>query len=102
MFPTMRISDRPMGWTTMTTPGEQEGEKPGKIRTWWHPLLAGFLRWLLGRSYQLHEEVPVGKKPLQIDILLLRKAEGELPPEARRMLAGLAEHLNDFTLVELK
>jgi hypothetical protein len=55
----------------MTTPAEPEGGKPGKIRTWWHPLLAGFLRWQLGSHYELFEEVPVGKKPLQIDFLLL-------------------------------
>jgi hypothetical protein len=38
----------------------------------------------------------------QIDILLLRKVEGELSAGARQILAGLAEHLNDYTLIELK
>ena len=86
----------------MTTPAEQESDKPGKLRTWWHPLLAAFLRWQLGSHYQVQEEVPVGKKPLQIDILLLRKTQGDLSEEARKILAGLAEYLNDYTLVELK
>jgi hypothetical protein len=86
----------------MTTPAEPEGDKPGKIRTWWHPLLAGFLRWQLGSHYEVFEEVPVGKKPLQIDFLLLHKMQGELPEYARRILAGLAEYLNEYTLVELK
>jgi hypothetical protein len=86
----------------MTTPADQESDKPGKLRTWWHPLLAAFLRWQLGSHYQVQEEVPVGKKPLQIDILLLRKTQGELSEEARKILAGLAEYLNDYTLVELK
>jgi hypothetical protein len=76
--------------------------KPGKVRTWWHPLLAGFLRWQLGSHYRLQEEVPVGQKPLQIDVLLVRKEEGDLPEDARRVLAGLAEYLNEFTLLELK
>src|SRR2546423_857547 len=49
---------------------EAAGSKPGKIRTWWHPLLAAFLRWQLGGHYRLEEEVPVGQKPLQIDVLL--------------------------------
>jgi hypothetical protein len=75
---------------------------PGKTRTWWHPLLAGFLRWQLGSHYQIQEEVPVGQKPLQIDVLLLRKQDGELSEQARRVLAGLAEYLNEFTLLELK
>jgi hypothetical protein len=83
-------------------PAEASAGKPGKVRTWWHPLLAGLLRWQLGSHYRLQEEVPVGQKPLQIDVLLVRKIEGELPEEARQMLAGLAEHLNEFTLVELK
>lgn len=66
--------------------------RPGKIRTWWHPLLANFLRWQLGSHYHLEEEVPVGRKPLQIDVLLLRKLQGELPAHALQVLAGLAGH----------
>ncbi len=81
---------------------EGAGARPGKIRTWWHPLLANFLRWQLGSHYHLEEEVPVGQKPLQIDVLLLRKEEGELPEHARQVLAGLAEYLNELTLLELK
>jgi hypothetical protein len=86
----------------MSTAAEQESDRPGKIRTWWHPLLASFLRWQLGSHYEVHEEVPVGQKPLQIDILLLHKEQGELAEQARKVLAGLVEHLNDYTLVELK
>lgn len=85
----------------MSTP--DEAEKPGKTRTWWHPLLARLLSWQMSGQYQLFEEVNVGQKPLQIDILLVQKEQqGELPEEARKILAGLAEHLNDYTLVELK
>jgi hypothetical protein len=75
---------------------------PGKIRTWWHPLLASLLRWQLGSHYQLFEEVPVGQKPLQIDILLLQKEQGELSGDARQVLAGLAERLGELTLLEFK
>jgi hypothetical protein len=85
---------------------EAADTKPGKIRTWWHPLLANILRWQLDRHYHLQEEVPVGRKPLQIDILLLQQErgeeQGELPASACQMLAGLVEHLNEFTLVEFK
>jgi hypothetical protein len=86
----------------MTTSAEQEDDRPGKIRTWWHPLLASFLRWQLGSHYEVQEEVPVGKKPLQIDILLLHKTQGELAEPTRKILAGLVEYLNDYTLLELK
>jgi hypothetical protein len=81
---------------------EGTGTRPGKVRTWWHPLLANLLRWQLGEHYQLEEEVPVGQKPLQIDVLLLRKREGELPEDVRRLLAGLAEHFSEWTLLEFK
>jgi hypothetical protein len=86
----------------MTTPPNPEPDKPGKIRTWWHPLLAGVLRWQLGSNYQVCEEVPVGKKPLQIDFLLLHKTQGELSELARKLFAGLVDRLNEYTLIELK
>jgi hypothetical protein len=68
--------------------GPAAGDKPGKIWTWWHPLLANVLRWQLGSHYHLEEEVPVGKKPLQIDILLLHKEQGELPEQVRQVLGA--------------
>ncbi len=80
----------------------QSSGTPGKIRTWWHPLLANLLRWQLGEHYHLQEEVPVGQKPLQIDILLLHREKGELPASARQILAGLAEHFSEYTLLEFK
>jgi hypothetical protein len=81
---------------------ESQPAKPGKIRTWWHPLLANLLRWQLGTHYHLEEEVLVGQKPLQIDMLLLRKEQGELPGSARQILAGLVEYLGELTLLEFK
>ncbi len=87
---------------SITSPASPDPDKPGKIRTWWHPLLAGFLRWQLGSHYDVREEVPVGKKPLQIDFLLLHETQGELSDHARTLLAGLTEYLNEYTLVELK
>jgi hypothetical protein len=83
-------------------PAEPLTQQPGKLRTWWHPLLTNLLRWQLEPVYQVFEEVPVGKKPLQIDILLLSKGSGELSADARRLLAGLADHLNQYTLLEFK
>ncbi|MBV9123070.1 MAG: hypothetical protein JO112_06920 [Planctomycetes bacterium] len=83
-------------------PPPEPSPTPGKIRTWWHPLLASLLRWQLGSHYQLQEEVPVGQKPLQIDILLLHQEQGDLPDSARQILAGLVEHLGAYTLLEFK
>jgi hypothetical protein len=37
----------------MTTPPDPEADKPGKIRTWWHPLVASLLRWQLGSHYEV-------------------------------------------------
>ena len=83
-------------------PQAEEPAEPGKVRTWWHPLLVNLLRWQLGDHYRLEEEVSVGQKPLQIDILLLRKEQGDLPAEARAILAGLVERLGVLTLIEFK
>ncbi len=83
-------------------PPEPQPVQPGKIRTWWHLLLASLLRWQLGNAYHVEEEVPVGQKPLQIDILLLRKEQGELPARARQVLAGLVGYLGEITLLEFK
>ena len=58
--------------------------------------------WQMGGHYHLLEEVPIGIKPLQIDILLLLKEKGELSASARQLLAGLVEYLNEFTLIEFK
>ncbi len=85
---------------SLTPPAPES--KPGTIRTWWHPLLASFLRWQLGSHFQLEEELPVGQMPLKIDVLLLRRLEGDLPAHAQQVLAGLAEYLNDYTLLEFK
>ena len=90
-----------MSSASFQTP-ESQPPKPGKIRTWWHPLLANLLRWQLGTHYHLEEEVLVGQKPLQIDMLLLRKEQGELPGSARQILAGLVEYLGELTLLEFK
>src|SRR5580658_2893139 len=90
-----------MSQTLPQSADEPQG-KPGKIRTWWHPLLANMLRWQLGSHYEVHEEVSVGKKPLQIDLLLLHREQGELPARVRQILAGLVEYLGEFTLVEFK
>ncbi|MBV9124607.1 MAG: hypothetical protein JO112_14720 [Planctomycetes bacterium] len=89
----------------MEPPAPQPSEpnpSPGKIRTWWHPLFASLLRWQLGSHYLLQEEVPVGQKPLQIDILLLHQQQGDLPESARQILAGVVEHLGAYTLLEFK
>jgi hypothetical protein len=83
-------------------PQQPDPSTPGKTRTWWHPLLASVLRWQLADHYRVEEEVNVGKKPLQIDILLLQQQRGELPGSVRRMLTGLVEYLNAYTLLEFK
>jgi hypothetical protein len=88
--------------STPQLPSEGSDTKPGKIRTWWHPLLANLLRWQLGSHYHLEEEVPVGQKPLQIDLLLLQKEQGELPAHARAILSGLVERFGEWTLIEFK
>ncbi|MGH7202361.1 MAG: hypothetical protein ACREJB_17280, partial [Planctomycetaceae bacterium] len=75
---------------------------PGKMRTWWHPLLVGLLDWELGDAYEVRGEVNVGTAPLRADIVLIRRESGELPESARRDLRILVERLNRWTLIEFK
>ena len=77
-------------------------ERPGKTRTWWHQLLARLLDHELATAYSVREEVLVGKLPLRVDILLIRREGGELPATSQRDLSVLVPLLNRFTLIEFK
>lgn len=79
-----------------------ESERPGKVRTWWHPLLVRLLRYSLGSAFQVHEEISVGEQPLRVDVLLLRKADGALSDQARRLFPELVDLLSDYTYIEFK
>ena len=77
-------------------------EQLGKTRTCWHPLLARLLDHVLATAYTVHEEVLVGKLPLCVDILLIRREMGEVSEAGRRDLISLLPLLNRFTLIEFK
>jgi hypothetical protein len=76
--------------------------RPGKIRTWWHPLLARLLDHVLASAYTVQDEVLVGKMPLRIDLLLIRREAGLLSEASRRDLSALVPLLNYWTLIEFK
>jgi hypothetical protein len=84
------------------TDASDRGEQPGKIRTLWHPLLARLLDFALSSAYAVQTEVLVGKMPLRVDILLIRREKGELSEVRRREVAALLPLLNRFTLIEFK
>lgn len=86
----------------MSDPNASASGEPGKTRTWWHPLLARLLDHVLGTAYTVREEVPVGKLPLRVDLLLLRREAGRLSEAGRRDLAVLLPLLNRFTLIQFK
>jgi hypothetical protein len=77
-------------------------DSPGKRRTWWHPLLVRLLEWVLRDSCEVRDEVSVGRMPLRIDIVLIRRLEAALPEMAYRDLAAISRRLNAFTLIEFK
>jgi hypothetical protein len=77
-------------------------DRPGKTRTWWHPLLARLLDHTLASAYTVRDEVLVGKLPLRVDILLIRREAGQLSEAGRRDLSALVPLLNRFTLIEFK
>ena len=77
-------------------------ERPGKTRTWWHPLLARLMDHLLSTAYTVQEEVSIGILPLRVDILLIRREDGQLSEASRRELSVLLPLLNRYTLIEFK
>jgi hypothetical protein len=77
-------------------------QRPGKTRTWWHPLLVRLLDFELAAAYKVKEEVLVGKLPLRVDIVLIRRESGQLPEANRRDLSVLLPLFRRFTLVEFK
>jgi hypothetical protein len=86
----------------MTEPQPNEpAEPPGRVRTYWHPLLVQIFDIDLRNAFQVREEVSVGRLPLRVDIVLSRLG-GALSDAARRDLAPLLPVLNDWTLLELK
>jgi len=77
-------------------------DRPGKTRTWWHPLLVRLMDHVLAAAYMVLDEVLVGKLPLRVDILLIRREAGQISEAGRRDLAALVPLLNRFTLIEFK
>ncbi len=75
---------------------------PGKTRTKWHPLLVRMLTFALDSAFKVEQEVSVGKLPLRVDILLIRREGGRLSEARARDIAELLPLLNRFTLIEFK
>jgi hypothetical protein len=81
---------------------DERADRPGKTRTWWHPLLVRLLDHVLSTAYWVQDEVPVGQLPLRVDILLMRRQTGQLSEANQRDASALVALLNRFTLVEFK
>src|SRR5262245_5774838 len=75
---------------------------PGKRRTWWHPLLTRLLEWVLRDSCEVRDEVNVGRLPLRLDVVLIRRLGIDLPEAAFRNLPSISRRLNAYTLIEFK
>ena len=86
----------------MTDVQQCDSPEPGKTRTMWHPLLVRMLRFALESAFRVDEEVSVGKLPLRVDILLVRKEGGQISEARRQELSALLSLLNRFTLIEFK
>ena len=64
--------------------------------------MARLLDYELATAYAVRDEVLVGKLPLRVDILLIRREAGQLSEASRRDLSVLVPLLNRFTLIEFK
>ena len=58
----------------------------GQDATEWHPLLVAMLRFALDPAFRVEAEVSLGKPPLRVDILLVRREGGKIPEAACRTL----------------
>jgi hypothetical protein len=75
---------------------------PGKTRTMWHPMLVRMLTFALESAFAVEQEVSVGKLPLRVHILLIRREGGQISEAGARIMAELLALLNRFTLIEFK
>lgn len=82
---------------------------PNRFMTYEHtrvpPALRSLVRMLahtLDPAFKVEEEVSVGKVPLRVDILLIRREGGQLSEVMARDLAESLPMLNRFTLIEFK
>ena len=60
------------------------------------------LTFALDSAFKVEQEVSVGKMPLRVDILLIRREDGRLSEARTRDIAELLALLNRFTLIEFK
>ena len=60
------------------------------------------LAFALDSAFKVEQEVSVGKLPLRVDILLIRREGGQLSEARARELSELLPLLNRFTLIEFK
>jgi hypothetical protein len=86
---------------TEPLPNEPPEPSPGRVRTWWHPLLSRTLDWALHDAYEVRDEVTVGRMPLRVDIVLSHHND-QLSDIAHRELSPLLPLLNERTLLEFK
>ncbi len=64
--------------------------------------MAWLLDYELATGYAVRDEVLVGKLPLRVDILLIRREAGQLSEGGRRDLSVLVPLLNRITLIEFR
>jgi hypothetical protein len=56
--------------------------RPGRRRTWWHPLFARTLKWALHGDYEVRDEVSLGELPLRLDVRFCENATSYKKPRA--------------------
>ena len=66
---------------------------PGKRRTWWHPLLVRLLTHLMGKAYEVQDEMLVGRMPLRVGILLRKMSVWTGGLEKRDLVASFEKYL---------
>jgi hypothetical protein len=75
---------------------------PGAPRTAWHVLLARLLAERAPRSFEVRSEVPLGKHPPRVDLLLVRRRQGAGADRGARVLRHLWERIERVAVLEYK
>ena len=77
-------------------------EQPGKTAHYVAPAAGANANSRVIDAFTVFDEVLVGKMPLRVDILLIRREDGQLSETGRRELSALIPLLSRFTLLEFK
>lgn len=79
-------------------------KKNSKIYIQYHFILVGLLQHLLGKNdaYDVHEFVSLGEKPIEADIVVIKKNNKDVNPKKSDPLYSFIKYFNNYNVIEYK